>query len=143
MEKALYRFMKALQRQSQKLSVLDPKIEEALRLVVKRAGDLSQGDVKTIQALIWDLPPDPTAVCELLYDLAWDLEFTLDGWSQGRERAMEEIAATLEMIEELIWLEQEIGPVYDAMRADPGRGIPAREVFASIRARHADRMKKV
>ncbi len=78
----------------------------------------------------------------MLYDLAWDLEFAQDGPYFEREKAMKEIAETLEAIEAIIRLEQEIGPVYDAMQADPGRGIPARDVFASIRAHHADRLKQ-
>lgn len=39
------------------------------------------------------------------------------------------------------WLMEEVAPVYDAMEADPSRAVPAEEVFASIRARHAARMK--
>jgi antitoxin ParD1/3/4 len=39
------------------------------------------------------------------------------------------------------WLRDEVAPVYDAMKADPKRGIPATEVFESIRARHAKRLK--
>jgi hypothetical protein len=30
-------------------------------------------------------------------------------------------------------------PTYDAMKANPGRGIPIRKAFASIRARHKSR----
>ena len=134
--------MKAPQRPSPTPSVLEPRIEEALRSAVQRATELSQDDVKAIQALVWDLPPDTTAVEIVLYDLAWDLEFTQDGPYFEREKAMKEIAETLEAIEEIIRLEQEIGPVYDAMQADPGRGVPARDVFASIRAHHADRPKQ-
>jgi hypothetical protein len=133
--------MKAPQRPSQKPSAFDPRIEEALRFAVQRQADLSRNDVEAIQALVWDLPPDTTAVEMLLYDLAWDLEFTLDGPRFERDKAMKEITATLETIEDVIRFEQEIGPVYDAMQADPARGIPARDVFASIRAHHADRMK--
>jgi hypothetical protein len=33
-------------------------------------------------------------------------------------------------------------PVYDAMRADPSRGIPAAKVFAALRKRHMQRLKK-
>ena len=41
------------------------------------------------------------------------------------------------------WLREEVVPVYDAMQADPARGIPAEEVMESIRARHAERLKTV
>jgi len=40
------------------------------------------------------------------------------------------------------WLREDVAPVYDAMQADPGRALPAADVFASIRARHADRLKR-
>jgi hypothetical protein len=32
--------------------------------------------------------------------------------------------------------------VYDAMQADPGRAISAELVFATVRARHADRLRR-
>ncbi|PWW00370.1 antitoxin ParD1/3/4 [Hoeflea marina] len=44
---------------------------------------------------------------------------------QERDRAIED------------WLRHEVASSYDAMRADPSRGIPARSVFDDIRARHA------
>jgi antitoxin ParD1/3/4 len=40
------------------------------------------------------------------------------------------------------WLRTEVAPVYDAMKADPSRGIAAKAVFDEIRARHAARLKK-
>ncbi|MDR3538975.1 MAG: type II toxin-antitoxin system ParD family antitoxin [Acetobacteraceae bacterium] len=40
------------------------------------------------------------------------------------------------------WLREEVVPVYDAMQADPGRGIPADRVGATVHARHADRSRK-
>jgi antitoxin ParD1/3/4 len=39
------------------------------------------------------------------------------------------------------WLNEEVVPVYDAMKADPKRGIPAEEVFAALRAHHNARVK--
>ena len=53
-------------------------------------------------------------------------------------RALQERDASVER-----WLRQEVAPVYDAMEADPSRGIPAREVLAAIRARHATRLKSI
>jgi antitoxin ParD1/3/4 len=52
-------------------------------------------------------------------------------------RALQERDAAVER-----WLREDVAPVYDAMQADPGRGIPAADVFASLRAHHADRLKK-
>jgi len=52
-------------------------------------------------------------------------------------RALQERDAAVER-----WLRNEVIPVYDAMQADPGRGIPAERVKAALRARHADRLKK-
>jgi antitoxin ParD1/3/4 len=37
------------------------------------------------------------------------------------------------------WLVEEVAPTYDAMMADPDRGIPADEVWAAVEARHAER----
>ncbi len=49
-------------------------------------------------------------------------------------RALQERDAAAER-----WLRDDVGHVYDAMVAAPSRGIPAAEVFAEIRARHADK----
>lgn len=51
-------------------------------------------------------------------------------------RALQERDAAVER-----WLREDVAPVYDAMLDDPSRGIAAEEVFASIRALHADRLK--
>jgi len=40
------------------------------------------------------------------------------------------------------WLREEVVGVHHAMKAEPGRAIPAARVFATIRARHADRISK-
>ena len=40
------------------------------------------------------------------------------------------------------WLREEVVPVYDAMRSDPGRAMSAVDVAASIGSRHAERMKR-
>jgi antitoxin ParD1/3/4 len=39
------------------------------------------------------------------------------------------------------WLREEVVPVYDAMRADPSRGIPIEVVDAEIEALHQERVK--
>jgi antitoxin ParD1/3/4 len=39
------------------------------------------------------------------------------------------------------WLREAVAASYDAMKADPSRGIDAKTVFAEIRARHALRSK--
>jgi antitoxin ParD1/3/4 len=52
-------------------------------------------------------------------------------------RALQERDAAVER-----WLREQVIPVYDAMQADPARGIPAEQVMAALRARHADRLKK-
>ena len=48
-------------------------------------------------------------------------------------RALEERDAAVER-----WLREEVVTVYDALAADPQRAIPAAEVFAAIRNRHAE-----
>jgi antitoxin ParD1/3/4 len=40
------------------------------------------------------------------------------------------------------WLREEVVGVYDAMRENPDRAIPAEQVFATLRARHQDRVRK-
>ena len=39
------------------------------------------------------------------------------------------------------WLREEVAPAYDAMLEDPHRAVAAEDVFASIRALHAKRLK--
>lgn len=39
------------------------------------------------------------------------------------------------------WLREDVAPAYDAMAADSSRGIPAREAFDAVRARHRERGK--
>lgn len=51
-------------------------------------------------------------------------------------RALQERDAAVER-----WLREEVGPTYDALKAEPKRGIPARQVFDEIRARHAAKTK--
>src|SRR5580658_1924399 len=52
-------------------------------------------------------------------------------------RALQERDAAVEK-----WLRDEVVGVYDAMQADPGRAISADQVFATVRARHADRLRR-
>ena len=52
-------------------------------------------------------------------------------------RALRERDAVIER-----WLRDEVVPVYDAMQADPARGIPGQRVIASLRALHAKRARK-
>jgi antitoxin ParD1/3/4 len=51
-------------------------------------------------------------------------------------RALQERDAVVEN-----WLRSEVAPVYDAMKANPKRGIPAEKVFAELRARHSAKLK--
>jgi len=51
-------------------------------------------------------------------------------------RALQERDAAVER-----WLCEEVVPVYDAMQADPKRGVPADKVIAAVRAHHAARLK--
>ena len=39
------------------------------------------------------------------------------------------------------WLREEVLRVFDGMQEDPGRAIPAEQVFATIRARNAEPVK--
>src|SRR5277367_3688363 len=53
-------------------------------------------------------------------------------------RALQERDAVIER-----WLVEEVVPAYDKMMANPGSGIPAEEVFASIREHHEKRMREL
>lgn len=52
-------------------------------------------------------------------------------------RALQERDAAVER-----WLRDEVAPTYDAMQADPRRGLTADEVTAALQARHAERLTK-
>jgi antitoxin ParD1/3/4 len=52
-------------------------------------------------------------------------------------RALQERDAVVER-----WLRDEVAPIYDAMQADPNRGLSAARVMAAMRAHHADHLKK-
>ena len=41
------------------------------------------------------------------------------------------------------WLREEVVPVYEAMKANPERGVSADAVRAALRIRHMERVKKV
>lgn len=51
-------------------------------------------------------------------------------------RALQERDAAVER-----WLRDEVAPVYDAMRADPTRGLKSETVFEAVRERRAARLK--
>jgi antitoxin ParD1/3/4 len=71
-----------------------------------------------------------------------DKQVKSGGYASGSEvvraglRALQERDAVIER-----WLREEVVPVYDAMKADPSRGIPAEKVFEAIRAHHDRQMK--
>jgi len=52
-------------------------------------------------------------------------------------RALQERDAAVEK-----WLLSEVAPVYDAMKADPERGVSVDDAFADVRALHKKRMKQ-
>jgi len=49
-------------------------------------------------------------------------------------RALEERDAAVER-----WLREDVVAACDALQAEPGRAIPANQVFAAVRARHQER----
>lgn len=83
----------------------------------------------------FSLPPEQTTYIDTLV--------AEGGYASASEvvraglRALKERDAIIEH-----WLRNEVVPVYDAMKANPKRGIPAHRVFAALRARHKTRQKK-
>lgn len=51
-------------------------------------------------------------------------------------RALQERDAAVER-----WLNEEVAPVYDAMKQDPSQGVSAEDAFARVRAHHANKLK--
>ena len=52
-------------------------------------------------------------------------------------RALQERDATVER-----WLKEDVAPVYDAMKADPARGIPAAKAFSRLKSRRKPARKR-
>ena len=80
----------------------------------------------------FSLPPEQAAYI--------DAKVSTGSYASGSEvvraglRALQERDAAVER-----WLHQEVGPVYDAMKANPKRGLSGRSVFAEARARYTKR----
>lgn len=68
--------------------------------------------------------------------VAWGAYATASEVVRAGLRALQERDAAVER-----WLREEVVPVATAMQDDPGRAIPAAEVFAEIRALHAKRSR--
>jgi len=51
-------------------------------------------------------------------------------------RALQERDAAVEK-----WLQDDVAPVFDAMEADPERGMSVADVFDEVRTYHAERLK--
>jgi antitoxin ParD1/3/4 len=52
-------------------------------------------------------------------------------------RALQERDAAVER-----WLREDVAPAYDAIKADPSRGLPAVDAFGAVRRRHAAKGKR-
>ena len=94
----------------------------------KRTIDLPDNDADYVQSLVSSgrYSSESEVVVAGLHALR-DRETSLDAFSE-------------EQIER--WLREEVAPVYDAMRADPSRGLSPDEVFATLRAHHEKWVKE-
>jgi antitoxin ParD1/3/4 len=88
--------------------------------------------MSTIEKRTFSLPPEHTAFI--------DEKVASGAYASASEvvraglRALQERDAAIER-----WLREEVAPTCDAMKADPSRALPAKEVFHRIKARHAKR----
>ena len=89
--------------------------------------------MRTTQALSITLPHD---MAQMVKDKVASGEYASE--SEVIRDGLRTLAARDAMVEK--WLREEVAPTYDRVMADPeGETIPAEEVFAGIRARHARR----
>jgi antitoxin ParD1/3/4 len=92
--------------------------------------------MRTTQALSITLPHD---MAQMVKDKVASGEYASE--SEVIRDGLRTLAARDAMVEK--WLREEVAPTYDRVMADPeGETIPAEEVFAGIRARHAARKAK-
>ena len=88
----------------------------------------------TVKKRTFSLPPEHAAYI--------DEKVSSGSYASGSEvvraglRALQERDAAIER-----WLQDDVAPTYDAMKASPERGRPAQSVFAETRARYAGRRK--
>ena len=84
----------------------------------------------TVEKRTFSLPPEHAAFI--------DAKVSSGAYASGSEviraglRALQAREAAVER-----WIRDEVVPVYDAMKIDPNRGIPAKTVFEDLRAHHA------
>lgn len=131
--------MKAPHRLSSSPAILDTKVEAALHALLNRGEALTLDDIRTLEAAIEETPPDTNPIQIILYDLVVDLNYVAH--SPRKIEVLEMVAAAKADIEAIIGqqLSTEVAPIYNAMQAEPSRGLPAANVFDAIRAHHAGR----
>jgi antitoxin ParD1/3/4 len=92
--------------------------------------------MRTTQALSITLPHD---MAQMVKDKVASGEYASE--SEVIRDGLRTLAARDAVVEK--WLREEVAPTYDRVMADPeSETIPAEEVFAGIRARHAARKAK-
>jgi len=134
--------MKAPRLPSSSLAILDTKVEAALRALLKRGEAFTLQDIRALEVATEETPPDTNPIQVVLYDLLVDLSYVAH--SPRKIDVLEMVAAALAEIEAIVsaQLSTEVAPIYDAMQADPDRGVPATDVFDAIRDRHSGRGRR-
>ena len=68
---------------------------------------------------------------------AWSIGTTSESqtWASGSTRVLRALIARDRAVE--TWLTNQVGPAYDALKADPSRAVTADQVRARLAAEHA------
>ena len=94
------------------------------------SGSQEDGRITTVEKRTISLPPAQASYIDALVEA--DTYASVSEVVRAGLRALQERDAAVER-----WLREEVAPAYDAIQADPSRGIPLAQVRETLRARYA------